>query len=63
VLSGPALQRITDSALAEVVVTDTISHENLEERCPKITSLSAAALFAEAISRINSGRSISSLFI
>lgn len=63
VLSGPALERITNSALTEVVVTDTIRHNDLATHCPKITTLSAAALFAEAISRINSGRSISSLFI
>ncbi|MEE2836518.1 MAG: ribose-phosphate pyrophosphokinase [Myxococcota bacterium] len=62
VLSGPAKDRIMASVIEEVVVTDTIPHNNLDSECPKVTVLSVARLFAEAISRVNSSRSISNLF-
>jgi len=62
VLSGPAKERLMNSVIEEVVVTDTIPHTDLDENCPKVTVLSVARLFAEAISRVNSGRSISNLF-
>jgi ribose-phosphate pyrophosphokinase len=48
--------------IEEVVVSNTIPHDTIAEDCPKVTVLSVARLFAEAISRVNSSRSISNLF-
>ncbi len=62
VLSGPALERITQSALEELVVTDTVPLNGKEKQCPKLKVLSIAPLMAEAISRIHLGQSVSSLF-
>ncbi len=63
VFSGPAIQRINDSHIDQVVVTDTIplSSEALES--PKIEQVSVAPLIAEAIRRIHHGDSVSSLFV
>jgi ribose-phosphate pyrophosphokinase len=63
VFSGPAIQRITDSPLAEVVVTDTIPLRPEAKANPKIKQLSVAKLLGEAVKRIHHGDSISSLFI
>jgi ribose-phosphate pyrophosphokinase len=62
VLSGPAIQRIVDSPLAEVVVTDTIPLSPAAEACGKIKQVSIAKLLGEAIKRIHSSDSVSSLF-
>ncbi|MCB0310120.1 MAG: ribose-phosphate pyrophosphokinase [Bdellovibrionales bacterium] len=61
VFSGKAVERLTESAFQEVIVTDTISRPG-GYGSKKITSLSVAPLFAEAIRRIHSDDSISSLF-
>ena len=62
VLSGPAIERIQNSCLKEVVVTNTIPlSEN--KRIDKIRVLSVAAMFAEAIERIYEDLPVSSLFI
>ncbi len=63
VLSGPAVDRITKSPIEEVVVTDTIQLPPNAAACPKIRSLSVAPLLAEAIRRIHSADSLSSLFV
>jgi ribose-phosphate pyrophosphokinase len=63
VLSGPALERINESCLQEVVVTNTIPAADKIASCTKLRSLSVAALLAEAIKRINGDASVSSLFI
>jgi ribose-phosphate pyrophosphokinase len=63
VLSGPAIKRITDSQLQEVVVTDTIPLSNEAKNCSKIKQLTVAPLLAEAIKRIHGNDSVSSLFI
>ncbi len=63
VLSGPALDRITESALKEVVVTNTIATGDKEKICPKLRSLSVGELLGEAIRRIYSDESVSSLFV
>lgn len=61
VFSGPAIQRLTDAPIKEVLVTNTIPHE--EGTLPeKIKQLSVAPLLAQAISRIHDDESISSLF-
>src|SRR5919201_2225871 len=62
VLSGPALQRLQDSCLTEVVVTNTIPLNGKEQRCPKLRVLSVAPLLGEAITRIHEEESVSSLF-
>jgi ribose-phosphate pyrophosphokinase len=62
VLSGPAIQRIIDSPLAEVVVTDTIPLSEAAKGCGKIKQVSIAKLLGEAIKRIHMSDSVSSLF-
>jgi ribose-phosphate pyrophosphokinase len=62
VLSGPALDRINDSVLEEVVVTNTIPMDSKVEKCSKLTVLSVAPLLGEAIKRIHEESSVSSLF-
>jgi ribose-phosphate pyrophosphokinase len=62
VLSGPAVKRISESPLAEVVVTDSIPLSPEAQSCPKIRQLSIARLLGEAIKRIHSSDSVSSLF-
>ncbi len=63
ILSGPAVNRIQESALEEAVFTDTVPLAAAAAACPKIRQLSTARLFAEAIQRIYSGDSLSSLFV
>jgi ribose-phosphate pyrophosphokinase len=62
VLSGPAVQRIAESPLMEVVVSDSIALSDTAKACPKIKQLSIARLLGEAIKRIHSSDSVSSLF-
>ncbi|TXT25807.1 MAG: ribose-phosphate pyrophosphokinase [Gallionellaceae bacterium] len=62
VLSGPAIERITNSALDQLVVTDTIPLRSEARACGKIRQLSVAELMAETMRRINSEESVSSLF-
>jgi ribose-phosphate pyrophosphokinase len=63
ILSGPALQRITESPLDLVLITNTTPvHEKLA-RCAKLRSLSVANLLGEAILRIHENSSVSSLFV
>lgn len=61
VLSGNAIERLQDSPLEEVIVTDTIQVPR-SAQTKKLTILSVAPLFAEAMRRIHSEDSISSLF-
>lgn len=63
VLSGPALERINESSLTEVVVTNSVPVEEKLKHCPKLRQLSIAELLAEAIRRIHGDESVSSLFI
>jgi ribose-phosphate pyrophosphokinase len=63
VLSGPALERISQSCLTEVVVTNSIPLGDKLKDCPKLRVLSVAELLAEAIRRINGDESVSSLFV
>jgi len=63
VLSGPAVSRITDSALDEVVVTDTIPLNEEAHACDKIRQLSIAELLAETMRRIADEESVSSLYV
>ncbi len=61
VLSGQALERINDSKVAKLFVSDTISIEGID-RVEKIQVISSAELFSEAIRRTFNNESISSLF-
>ena len=63
VLSGNAVARISESAMDELVVTDTIPLRDDARACGKIRSLSVAGLLAETILRIYTEESVSSLFI
>lgn len=63
VLSGPAVQRINDSPLTEVVVTNSIAPSPETAQCAKIRFLSTARLLAEALRRIHNSDSVSSLFV
>ena len=63
VLSGTAADRVTNSALDELVVTDTIPLREDAQACAKIRQLSVAELLAETIRRISNEDSVSSLFM
>jgi ribose-phosphate pyrophosphokinase len=63
VLSGPAVERISKSAIDEVVVTDTIPLREDARSCGRIRVLSVASLFAETMRRISAEDSVSSLFM
>jgi len=63
VLSGPAVERISSSALDELVVTDTIPLSQAGVDCDRIRQLSISELLAEAIRRIAQNDSVSSLFL
>jgi ribose-phosphate pyrophosphokinase len=63
VLSGPALKLLNESALDEVIVTNTIPMAGKDEQCKKIKVLSVAPLLGEAIRRIHNEESVSSLFV
>ena len=62
ILSGPAVDRIANSQLDEVVITNTIPLSDAAKACKKIRQLSVAFLFAETIRRISDGESVTSLF-
>jgi len=63
VLSGKAIERLNNSVIDELVVTDTIPLSAAAASCRKIRQLSCAALLGETISRIAREDSVSSLFI
>jgi ribose-phosphate pyrophosphokinase len=63
VLSGPALQRIEESPLSEVIITDTIPLTEAGRASKKIRQVTVARMVGEAVKRIHHGDSISSLFI
>jgi ribose-phosphate pyrophosphokinase len=62
VFSGPAVERIKNSQIDEVVITNTIPLSDAAKACTKIRQLSVAFLFAETIRRISDGESVTSLF-
>jgi ribose-phosphate pyrophosphokinase len=63
VLSGPAVERISNSVLDEVVVSDTVPLSEAAQQVSKIKVLSVSRLLGEAIKRIHNGDSVSSLFV
>lgn len=60
VMSGPASQRVADSALKEMVFTDSIPYNNV---CNKVKQLTVADMFAETIRRVMTNESISSQYL
>ncbi len=62
VLSGPALERIENSEIEELIITDTIDVREKVKNCGKIKVLSISKLLAEAIIRVHEERSITELF-
>ena len=63
VLSGQAIRNITDGALDELVVTDTVPLRDDARACGKIRVLGVAEMLAETIRRIAFGESVSSLYV
>jgi len=63
VLSGPAIKRISESAIEQLVVTNTIPLSPDARDCKKIVQLSVGRIFGEAIRRIYCADSLSSLFV
>ncbi len=63
VLSGPAIKRLGESPIQELVVTDTIPLRQDARDCDKLHVVTIAPLLSEAIRRINNEESVSSLFI
>jgi ribose-phosphate pyrophosphokinase len=63
VLSGPAVERLENSVLDELVVTDTIPLNPAAKACSKIRQLSVAELLAETLRRISDAESVSSLYV
>ena len=62
VLSGPAVQRVTDGPLKELVITDSIEQPHEVSTCAKIRTVAVAPLIGEAIRRIANEESVSKLF-
>lgn len=60
VMSGPASERVQDSALTEIVFTDSIPYSN---RCAKVKQITVADIFAETIRRVLDNKSISSQYL
>ncbi len=63
VLSGPAVERLTNSDIKTLVVTNSIPLNEVALGCEKIKVLSVSSLLAEAIKRIHNEDSVSSLFV
>lgn len=63
VLSGPAIDRIMQSPIEQLVVTNTIPLGEEAKKCPKINVLSVADLLGETIKRIDNSDSVSTLFV
>ena len=63
VLSGSAVEKVNNSAIKELIVTNTIPFDSKKEQSKKLAVLSIAPLLGEAIKRIHEESSISSLFV
>ena len=63
ILSGPAIQRIQESVLEELVLTDTVPLSPAAQACGKLKIITTERLFGEAIARIHRADSLSSLFV
>ena len=61
VLSGPAIERLKDSPIDKIIITDTIYIQN-NKKFEKMKVVSVSKVFAEAVSRVHNGESVSALF-
>ena len=61
VLSGPAIERLKDSPIDKIIITDTIFIPN-NKKFEKMKVVSVSKVFAEAVSRVHNGESVSALF-
>jgi ribose-phosphate pyrophosphokinase len=62
VLSGPAVERVTNSVMKSLVITDSIEPTEAVKNCPNIRIVPTAPIFGQAILNIWGGMSVSSLF-
>ena len=62
VLSGPAVERVSNSVMKSLVITDSIDQPDAVKNCPNIRIVPTAPMFAQAILNIWNGTSVSSLF-
>ena len=62
VLSGPAVERVSNSVMKSLVITDSIDQPDPVKNCPNIRIVPTAPMFAQAIINIWNGTSVSSLF-
>ena len=62
VLSGPAVERVSNSVMKSLVITDSIEPSDTVKACKNIRIVPTAPMFAQAILNIWSGTSVSSLF-
>ena len=60
IMSGPATERVNESALKEIIFTNSIPYE---KECEKVTIISVARLFADTIRRVHNNESISSQYL
>ena len=63
VLSGPALERIEKAPIDQLIVTNTIPQDGIEQKSSKVKCLSVARLLGQAIRSIHEETSVSSLFV
>ncbi|PKN21602.1 MAG: phosphoribosylpyrophosphate synthetase, partial [Deltaproteobacteria bacterium HGW-Deltaproteobacteria-3] len=63
VLSGPAIERLEKSKIKTLIITDSIPLSEAARNCKKIKVLSVCKLLGEAVKRIHSEDSVSSLFV
>jgi len=61
VLSGPAIERLNESTIKKIIVTDTISIPK-EKQIDKMKIVTVASIFGEAVNRVHNGESVSALF-
>ena len=63
VLSGPAIERINDSAIDELIVTNSVPLNKEAQKCSKIRVISIANIIAECITRLSNEESLSEMFL
>ena len=62
ILSRDAVDKINNSVLEAVIVTNTVPHSDKQKLCPKLKTIDVAPILAEAIRRTHNGESVSFLF-
>ena len=63
VLSGPAIERLENSSIDELVVTNSIPLSKDAQKCSKIRTISIANIIAECITRLSNEESLSEMFL